>query len=1051
MVWDILEIEETKDIKKITQAYRKKLVHTNPEDKPEEFKKLREAYEQALDYARNNKQEKSQIEIWKEKLTTLYCDFSRRIQVKEWETFLRDEICLSFDKKMLVEELLLKFFMDFYRIPHSVWVYLNAQFSFMEHIDELYEKYPKEFIDYVVISGIRFEDALPFEYFAPGQDGSVVDEYIQLYMEANRESYEVAMGLVERMDSLSESHPYGSVLKANLEMEQDPKTSLQILEQLHIQYETDEYIANQLANAYLFQGQNENCETLCKEILEHSENQRVKWILANCLGNQKRYKEAIEYIHELMNTSGGDQSLLYELNQKRMEWNVFLIEKYEAILEEDYDNHQNRVDLTWAYLQNDFIDKAYELSKTLDLKLMEPFDYYNLMSNIHIAKEKYEEAIPFIDSLLTVLENMEDDGTKKTKKRLRRYPEILNRKGFCLLQLNRDEEGMKVYDQALRVSNGDPDILTRVCQIAMSKQKYEQAQDYAKRLIDVNPQAYHGYLLLAFALFYQHYDQEAFQYCNQSIDMYSGDLEAYILKVRILARNQGYQGAHEILSFLESNGLENDVQILFCKGLLKEYEEEDEKGALVYYQKAAKQIKTVGMYNFAAEMYYRMLWIQGSLLNVNKDKDYKVLLSLANKGLKENERHYGLKDYKAWLLLRRNKYKQALKIYKDLETYPNHTADVETQIGYIYYQNLEEHAQDSLDYYLKSIEEEDTGNKRFYAGMCYVYLGQLEEAKNQFLILQQMNPDGLDSYFRLSGIYEATNQLDLALENINKTIEIISQREGDQSRYYRCKARILRRMKRVEEAVEVMRFIQTTYQDPLARKRIVEIYCQAGEFELAKREIEKWKEEDRETYDAEPEIRMYIVLNDIKKANEVFDTYKNEMDIYQFLSLQKTIHQINVDLEKECDVLHRQEELYRQEYQGDPAHIYMNLAQCYHRMNEPKKQKMYARKALTLINKSLKQHSLDHTLHYGRKSKMLALLNKEKEARECLQKAKTSPLCDFCPYSACKDADIYEVNVEEFLGNTQKAKELAKEYLKKWPDEDDFMVEIEQIRKKEEA
>lgn len=51
MNWTLLGIEPTKDKKAITVAYRAKLAHTNPEDKPNEFKALRAAYEEALKLA----------------------------------------------------------------------------------------------------------------------------------------------------------------------------------------------------------------------------------------------------------------------------------------------------------------------------------------------------------------------------------------------------------------------------------------------------------------------------------------------------------------------------------------------------------------------------------------------------------------------------------------------------------------------------------------------------------------------------------------------------------------------------------------------------------------------------------------------------------------------------------------------------------------------------------------------------------------------------------------------------------------------------------------
>ena len=51
-MFHILGIEETKDEEMIRDAYRTLLKTTNPEDDPEGFKRLREAYEGAIALAR---------------------------------------------------------------------------------------------------------------------------------------------------------------------------------------------------------------------------------------------------------------------------------------------------------------------------------------------------------------------------------------------------------------------------------------------------------------------------------------------------------------------------------------------------------------------------------------------------------------------------------------------------------------------------------------------------------------------------------------------------------------------------------------------------------------------------------------------------------------------------------------------------------------------------------------------------------------------------------------------------------------------------------------
>ena len=52
--WTILQIEPTKDLKKIKHAYAVLTKQYHPEDNPEKFQEIQEAYQRAVAYAKDN-------------------------------------------------------------------------------------------------------------------------------------------------------------------------------------------------------------------------------------------------------------------------------------------------------------------------------------------------------------------------------------------------------------------------------------------------------------------------------------------------------------------------------------------------------------------------------------------------------------------------------------------------------------------------------------------------------------------------------------------------------------------------------------------------------------------------------------------------------------------------------------------------------------------------------------------------------------------------------------------------------------------------------------
>ena len=171
-IFHILEIEETKDEDSIRAAYRVLLKKTNPEDDPEGFKRLRQAYEEALRFAAQSDEkegeedagEKDEVDLWIDRVEEHYRNVYARGDIKSWQELLSDPVCEELDTSMEAREKMLGFFMDHVQIPHEVWKLLDEVFEIRENREALIQQYPINFIDYVIYY-IENETFIPYDLF----------------------------------------------------------------------------------------------------------------------------------------------------------------------------------------------------------------------------------------------------------------------------------------------------------------------------------------------------------------------------------------------------------------------------------------------------------------------------------------------------------------------------------------------------------------------------------------------------------------------------------------------------------------------------------------------------------------------------------------------------------------------------------------------------------------------------------------------------------------------------------------------------------------------
>lgn len=176
--WNVLGIDPTEDIRVIKKAYAKKLKIHHPEDDPEGYQSLREAYDRAVKYSKQekastiqipfentfdnptvfgpdavfsneSKNEKSKLESFIDGLEELYNDFPSRLNLEKWETALNDEVVWNAGYQDILRAKMMDFLIDHSYLPKNVWLLLESIFNWRTQEDYFFAHYPESFVHYL--------------------------------------------------------------------------------------------------------------------------------------------------------------------------------------------------------------------------------------------------------------------------------------------------------------------------------------------------------------------------------------------------------------------------------------------------------------------------------------------------------------------------------------------------------------------------------------------------------------------------------------------------------------------------------------------------------------------------------------------------------------------------------------------------------------------------------------------------------------------------------------------------------------------------------------
>lgn len=1050
MDWFILGIAPTKDKKAITDAYRQRLRQTNPEDKPEEFKALRAAYEEALAYAEQAEQtpsrDESPVGLWLEAIEKLYEDFAARIDPANWKALMASDVCVGLDTRPAAEEALLKFLLENFFLPQAVWQVLDETFQFSQRAEELYETWPREFIDHAVLRGIRFAPALDYALFTPGVNGQACDAYRRLYSQAKQTPANELAPILEQMDALSERHPYGEALRYHLYLETDRvPAGMDGFRQLAAEHPDNGFLVMAWAELCLKNGNWEEAELLAAHILQIApQTVSAQLIHAKYLAEKQQYHEAKECGYEIYRVSGEDPMMLEQIVGLIKEWNQQLIRQREAACEENPADINNKIELAWCYSQNDRMEDALALAETIDPDYEDTYAYHNLLGKLYHNLEKFEEALPHLQAAETALRNMTDDGTAETRKRLARLPEMLQVQGNCLSQLGRPAEAREKFQQALELAPENTEVLSLMGKILFSTGDYAYAVEIFRRLLRLSPGALVAELLMTLCLYRLHRDKEAFDAADHAIAVHGNDLTLYLIKAQILVRNEAFQDAREILDLLKENDAPEDIATDFILAELTDLEKQDVSSAYKQYRALQQRVEAGENLIWSNELYYRLAVLAAKQLDVSKEANRKTVMALIDKGLEFHSQDPDLLRLKAWVLKKAGLQEDAIAMYQTmLEKNPGSEVALRG-IADAYYEDLNRYAADALSYFEQLLQTQKTAELYFYAATCKRQLGDLEGARVYYLKELEMDPEDIDAFRGLALLCDSQGNYEESLQLLEQGLAIMEEYDRPFDPMVEHKAKVLRRLGQLDEALRFVADAERRYHFENIYQPQFDICCQAGWWDRAAQVLQTWKQANRNDPDLMAATgRLHLLQGKLLKATFAMAPAKHKLPYRQ-------IHDFRLQLAELEQNYARQAELLNLQIQYDPNddHALSLLALAYWHMGKTTVAKGAATKALALLDATLRQNLTDEPLYRSRRSLMLAILGRTDEARAELAHTRNLPLCHFCEYGSCKDADIYEAQIEEILGHTEKAQQLFDEGRTKWPDDLDFLSGQRRLKKK---
>lgn len=717
IAFQILKVPETKDESAIQTAYRTQLRTTNPEDNPEGFKRLRQAYELALELARLPEPEperersipQTETDLWFQCFDELYQDITARHRLDLWEQLLEDPICMALDTSMEVRDRLMPFLMTHLNLARPVWEKIDEIFEYTADEKLLREQSPEGFYHYLPIL-LHQDPFIPFELFeytGLDQEESNGEKYLKALYQLICDLDDLLGDGVNRLTELSEGklkdflerveqlsafgvyHPYEDVQRLRLytvlrRFETARELADQVGEKLQgcaVPENARHYMDQFVGELHWEMGEIQRAHDIWQGILtEAPDFYNVKLDMVCYYMRVEDYFAAKELLNSLFDSgevhSEKASQLLQEVNERLISFYKGKLAGEEA--EEAFSKDKLLLELARCLYQNERFEEGICLLEDFCSDQKEEglaYDYYNIFGNLLYQNREYGRAVFYLERWKDMI-HAEENASEEAQRRRSHQNEVCMMLAVCYSDTGRQELADAMLQEALEAAGNQEEyleVLHQKASLLLEGEFYEAAVDVCDQLLQRDPYHYAAYLIRQEAFCKLHRGKEVIDDFYHAIEIYSGYYKPYLFAAKAFLYYNQFQEGMEVLKLAERNEVSFSPEMKLCKASLL-HKLADSNGtqeeilSLLHEVEEAVREGNHDLEDVSEVSYGRALlcWAQ---------EDFSQMFRYMEEAIRQNPARLLYRAVRGNMYLDRGQYMQALEDYEKAgEEYENNPA-----------------------------------------------------------------------------------------------------------------------------------------------------------------------------------------------------------------------------------------------------------------------------------------------------------------------------------------------------------------------------------------